>query len=54
MLSIGVSVRGPTNPAGRPLFNELAMTAEFEADFIRVHTCERMQLATAPRRLHGK
>ena len=30
-LSIGGSVHDPTDPVGRPLFNALAMLAEFEA-----------------------
>jgi DNA invertase Pin-like site-specific DNA recombinase len=36
--SLGGSVYDPTDPAGRPLFNVLAMVAEFQADLIRSRT----------------
>ena len=39
-LNIGGSVHDPTDPIGRPLFNVLAMTAEFEADLARLRTRE--------------
>jgi DNA invertase Pin-like site-specific DNA recombinase len=35
-LSLGGSIHDPTDPVGRPLFNVLAMVAEFEADLIRM------------------
>jgi Resolvase, N terminal domain len=37
-LSIGGSVHDPSDPAGRLLFNVLAMVAEFEPDLIRACT----------------
>jgi DNA invertase Pin-like site-specific DNA recombinase len=53
-LSIGGSVHDPTDPVGRPLFNVLAMVAEFESDLIRARTREGMQVAKAKGRLRGK
>ena len=53
-LSIGGSVHDPTYPAGRLLFNVLAMVAEFESDLIRARTREGMQVAKAKGRLCGK
>ena len=38
-------VLDPTDPVGRPLFNVLAMAAEFEADLIRARTREGMAVA---------
>jgi DNA invertase Pin-like site-specific DNA recombinase len=37
-LSLGGSIHDPTGPVGRPLFNVLAMVAEFQADLIRLRT----------------
>lgn len=53
-LSIAGSVYDPTDPMGKPLFNVLAMVAEFEADLIRVRTREGMKVANAKGRLRGK
>ena len=53
-LSLGGSVHDPTDPVGRLLFNVLAMIAEFEADLIRLRTCEGMKVAKAKGRLRGK
>ena len=53
-LSIAGSVYDPTDPMGKPLFNVLAMVAEFEADLIRVRTREGMKVAKAKGRLRGK
>jgi DNA invertase Pin-like site-specific DNA recombinase len=53
-LSIGRSMHNPTDPAGRLLFNVLAMVAEFEADLIRARIHEGMQVAKAKGRLRGK
>jgi len=53
-LNIGGSVHDPTDPIGRPLFNVLAMTAEFEADLARLRTREGMKVARAKGRLRGK
>jgi hypothetical protein len=47
-------VHDPTDPFGRPLFNALAMIAEFEADLTRLRTREGMKAAKAKGRLHGK
>ena len=44
-LSLGGSLHDPTDPAGRLLFNVLAMVAEFEADLIRLRTREGMKVA---------
>ncbi|TFD63557.1 recombinase family protein [Cryobacterium ruanii] len=52
--SIGGSVHGPTDPVGRPLFNVLAMVAEFEADLIRARTRDGMAVAKAKGRLREK
>ena len=53
-LSLGGSVHDPTDPVGRLLFNVLAMVAEFEADLIRLRTCEGMRVAKAKGRLRRK
>ncbi len=53
-LSLGGSLRDPTDPIGRLLFNVLAMVAEFESDLIRLRTREGMQVAKAKGRLRGK
>jgi len=53
-LSLGGSVHDPTDPAGRLLFNVLAMVAEFESDLIRLRTREGMKVAKAKGRLRGK
>ncbi len=52
-LSIGGFVHGPTDPAGRLLFNVLAMVAEFESDLIKARTSEGMAVAKAMGRLRG-
>ncbi len=44
----------PTDPTGRPLFNVLAVVAEFEADLARMRTREGMKVAKAKGRLRGK
>lgn len=46
-LSIGGSIHGPTGPMGDLLFDALAMTAEFEADLIRMRTREGIKVAEA-------
>ncbi len=53
-LSLGGSLRNPTDPVGRLLFNVLAMVAEFESDLIRLRTREGMKVAKAKGRLRGK
>ena len=53
-LNIGGSVHDPTDPAGRLLFNVLAMVAAFEADLIRARTREGMKVVRANGRLRGK
>jgi DNA invertase Pin-like site-specific DNA recombinase len=53
-LNLGGSVHDPTDPAGRLLFNVLAMVAEFESDLIRMRTREGMKVAKAKGRLRGK
>lgn len=53
-LSFAGCVHDSTDPVGRLLFNVLAMVAEFEADLIRLRTCEGMKVAKAKRRLRGK
>jgi DNA invertase Pin-like site-specific DNA recombinase len=52
--SFAGTVHDPTDPVGRLLFNVLAMFAEFEADLIRLRTCEGMKIAKAKARLRGK
>jgi DNA invertase Pin-like site-specific DNA recombinase len=44
-LNLGGSFHDPTDPAGRLLFNVLAMIAEFEADLARMRTREGMKVA---------
>lgn len=39
-LNIGGSVRDPTDPVGRLVFNVLELIAEFESDLIRMQTRE--------------
>ena len=46
-LSLGGSVHDPTDSVGRPLFNVLAMVAEFDGDLIRMRTREGMKVAKA-------
>jgi DNA invertase Pin-like site-specific DNA recombinase len=46
-------VHDPSDPVGRLLFNVLAMVAGFEADLIRLRTCEGMKVAKAKGRLRG-
>ena len=53
-LSLGGSVYDPTDAVGRPLFNVLAMVAEFESDLIRLRTREGMRVARTKGRLRGK
>lgn len=53
-LSLGGYIHDPTVPVGNPLFNVLAMVAEFESDLIRARTREGMQIAKAKGRLRGK
>ena len=53
-LSIGGSVRDPTDPVGKLLFNVLAMVAEFESDLIRARTREGMKIAKAKGRCAGR
>ena len=52
-LNLGGSFHDPTDPAGRLLFNVLAMIAEFEADLARMRTREGMKVAKARGRLRG-
>ena len=44
----------PTDPAGRLLFNVLAMVDEFESDLIRMRTREGLAVAKAKGRLRGR
>jgi DNA invertase Pin-like site-specific DNA recombinase len=53
-LNLGGVVYNPTDPAGRLLFNVLAMVAEFEPDIARARTRDRMAVPKAKRRLRGK
>jgi DNA invertase Pin-like site-specific DNA recombinase len=53
-LSLGGSILDPIDPAGRLLFNVLAMVAEFESDLIRARTRERMPVAKAKGLPRGK
>ena len=50
-LSLGGSIHDPTDPVGTPLFDVLAMVAEFEADLIRLRTREGMKIAKAKGRV---
>ena len=52
-LSMGGSVHDRTDPVGRPLFNVLAMVAEFEA-VIRLRTREGMKVVREKGRLGAK
>lgn len=53
-LQIGGSVHDPTDPMGKLFFNILATFAEFEADLIRMRTCEGMAIARAKGKLRGR
>ena len=53
-LNLGGSLHDPTDPVGRPLFNVLAMVAEFESDLIKMRPREAMKVARAKGRLRGK
>ena len=53
-LRLGTSVYDPNDPAGRLLFNVLAMVAEFESDLFRLRTREGMKVAKAKGRLRGQ
>jgi len=53
-LALGSSVYDPADPMGKMFFNILATFAEFEADLIRMRTCEGMAIARAKRKLRGK
>ena len=53
-LNLGGSVYDPTDAVGRPLFNVLAMVAEFDSDLIRLRTREGMKVAKAKGRLRAK
>lgn len=53
-LQLGASVHDPTDPMGKLFFNILATFAEFEADLIRLRTCEGMAVARAKGKLRGK
>lgn len=46
-LRLGWSIRDPTDPVGRLLFNVLGMVAEFEADLIRMRTRDGTAVAKA-------
>ncbi|MGY1496860.1 recombinase family protein [Streptomyces sp. QTS52] len=46
-LSLGGSIYDPADPVGQLLFNVLGMTAEFEADLIRMRTREGMAMEKA-------
>jgi DNA invertase Pin-like site-specific DNA recombinase len=48
------SVHDPDDPAGRLLFNVLAMIAEFQSDLIRMRTRKGMKVAKAKGRLQPK
>ena len=53
-LALGASVYDPADPMGKMFFNILATFAEFEADLIRMRTCEGMAIARAKGKLRGK
>src|SRR4029450_8333410 len=53
-LALGTSVYDPADPMGKMFFNILATFAEFEADLIRLRTCEGMDMARAQGKLKGK
>ena len=53
-LQIGSTIHDPADPAGRLLFNVLAMLAEFEADLISARAREGLLVAKAKGRLKGK
>ena len=53
-LNLGGSVYDPNDAIGRPLFNVLAMVAEFESDLIRLRTREGMKVAKAKGHRRGK
>jgi len=53
-LALGQSVYDPADPIGKMFFNILATFAEFEADLIRLRTCEGMAIARAKGKLRGK
>ncbi len=53
-LALGQSRHDPGYPMGKMFFNILATFAEFEADVIRLRTCEGMKIARAKGKLRGK
>ena len=53
-LALGLTVYDPTDPMGKMFFNILATFAEFEADLIRMRTCEGIKIARAKGKLQGK
>lgn len=53
-LQIGSEIYDPAVPTGKPLFNILAMVAEFEADLISARTKEGMAIAKRKGKLKGK
>jgi DNA invertase Pin-like site-specific DNA recombinase len=53
-LSLGGSLHDPNDRVGRLLFNVLAISAEFEADLIRMRIHEGMRVAKAKGRPRGK
>jgi len=53
-LSLGGSVHDPGDPAGRLLFNVLAIVAEFESDLIKMRTREGLAVARAAGKLRGR
>ena len=53
-LALGRNIHDPSDPMGKMFFNILATFAEFEADLIRMRTCEGMAIARAKGKLRGK
>jgi len=50
-LSLGANVYNPTKPMPKVSFNMLAVSAEFEADLLKMRTHEAMAIARSRRRL---
>ena len=53
-LALGRALYDPGDPTGKMFSNILATFAEFEADLIRMRTCDGMAIARAKGKLRGK